>query len=161
MVGVLFAAGVYLLLRRDSIKLLLGLGLLSYAINLLLFGSGKLKRGLPPIIADKAAFDGDISTYVDPLPQALILTAIVISFGVTAFVVVLINRRYALSVQQRRRSQSASAPAVGDPFASSSHYLSGLDSDPDDYEWIEYSPTGELRLHESAPPPHSDTGDPP
>ncbi len=146
MVGVLFATGAYLLLRRDSIKLILGLGLLSYGINLLLFGSGMLKRGQPPIVADKATFSGDISHFVDPLPQALILTAIVISFGVSAFMVVLLNRRNALMAEHEKQATLHPSKIAGDPFSATGHYLGGLDQDPDDYEWLEYSLMAEYRL---------------
>jgi multisubunit Na+/H+ antiporter MnhC subunit len=105
-VGILFGTGTYLLLRRDAIKLVLGLSLLSYGVNFVLFGTGRLGRGLPPIVPDKEAFDGQVAQFVDPLPQALILTAIVIGFGVTAFVVLLLNRRNALVTDHRFRQRS-------------------------------------------------------
>ncbi len=94
-VGMLFATGTFLVLRRRPIKLLLGLGLLTHGVNLLIFSTAAKSIGLPPI-EDKATFSGDIAPYVDPLPQALILTAIVISFGITAFIVMLINRRHTI-----------------------------------------------------------------
>ena len=139
-VGFLFATGTYLLLRRDAIKLVLGLSLLSYGINVMLFGTGRLTRGLPPIVADKEAFAGDISEFVDPLPQALILTAIVIGFGVTAFVVLLLNRRNALVELHDTEGPEPSITQINDPFADDGFYLTGLDSDPDDYEWLETPP---------------------
>ena len=145
MVGVFFATGTYLLLRRDAIKLVLGLSLLSYGINFLLFGAARLQRGLPPIVLDKESFSGEIDAFVDPLPQALILTAIVISFGVTAFMVVLLNRRNALVEEHSQETGDTVSTAVGDPFGGTAHYLSGLDSDPDDYEWLEYSLVDEYR----------------
>jgi multisubunit Na+/H+ antiporter MnhC subunit len=137
LVGMLFATGAYLLLRREPIKLILGLGLLSYGINALLFGGSTMRRGDPPIVEDKAAFAGEISHFVDPLPQALILTAIVISFGVTAFIVVLVNRRNMLLGEHSASGEPTDPALANDPFASAGHYLSGLDSDPDDYEWLE------------------------
>jgi multisubunit Na+/H+ antiporter MnhC subunit len=137
MVGVLLGTGAYLMLRRDPIKLVLGFTLFSFGINLVIFGTGNLYRGAPPIL-DKETFAGDLSNIVDPLPQALILTAIVISFGITAFIVVLINLRNTLIAQRVRQSGTAPDEIVGDPFASAAHYLSGLDQDPDDYEWLEY-----------------------
>lgn len=143
-VGVLFASGTYLLLRRSPIKLVLGLGLLSHGVNLLIFGTGTLKRGLPPIIADKKTFDGAIDAFVDPLPQALILTAIVISFAVTAFTVVLINRRNALAGEEDAVFV-APATTTKDPFSPLDHYESGLDEAPDDYAWLEYSLAAERR----------------
>lgn len=82
-IGALTAVGVYLLLRRRSFPVILGLSLLSYAVNLFLFASGRLAVGQAPII-DKAA-----AGYADPLPQALVLTAIVISFGMTAVILLL------------------------------------------------------------------------
>ena len=82
-VGVMTAAGVYLVLQRRSFSVILGLALLSYAVNLFLFASGRLAIGLPPILTKDAA------GYTDPLTQALVLTAIVISFGMTAVIVVM------------------------------------------------------------------------
>ncbi|MCC5974025.1 MAG: Na+/H+ antiporter subunit C [Rubellimicrobium sp.] len=82
-VGVLTAGGVYLLLRLRSFPVILGLTLLTYAVNLFLFASGRLTLNLPPVL------DSGLSGYADPLPQALVLTAIVISFGMTAVVVMM------------------------------------------------------------------------
>ncbi|TDY02770.1 Na+/H+ antiporter subunit C [Thiohalophilus thiocyanatoxydans] len=82
-IGVLTACGVYLMLRGRSFPVVLGLTLLSYAVNVFLFAMGRLTIGQPPIIRE------GISQYTDPLPQALVLTAIVISFGMTAFAIVL------------------------------------------------------------------------
>ncbi len=87
-IAVLTAAGVYLVLRGRTFPVVLGLAFLSYAINLFLFAMGRLVVDRPPIY-DKAA-----ESYTDPLPQALVLTAIVIAFGMTAFVVVLALRTY-------------------------------------------------------------------
>lgn len=91
-VGSLVAAGLYLILRRSMMKLAIGLSLLSHAANLLIFTSaGLTRRGVPIIAAHAEALD---NTYADPLPQALILTAIVISFGVLAFTITLVYRSY-------------------------------------------------------------------
>lgn len=81
-IGVLTGCGTYLVLRCRTFPVVLGLTLLSYAVNLFLFASGHLSTGQPPII-------GTSDNYADPLPQALVLTAIVISFAMTAFVVML------------------------------------------------------------------------
>ena len=81
-IGVLTACGVFLALRGQTFPIVLGLTFLSYAVNLFLFVMGRLAIGVPPVISGAAA-------YTDPLPQALVLTAIVISFGMTAFVIVL------------------------------------------------------------------------
>ncbi len=89
-VGALYAAGLYMIMRRSIVKLLIGLALLSHAANLLIFTSGGLGRDRPPIIPKGAA--QSVQPIADPLPQALILTAIVISFGVLAFAVVLVHR---------------------------------------------------------------------
>ena len=86
-IGVLFAAGVYLTLRRSIVKLLLGLMLMSHGANLLLFTVGGVRRGAPPLIGA-----AERSQMADPLPQALILTAIVIAFGLNAFTLVLAYR---------------------------------------------------------------------
>lgn len=137
MVGIFFAGGTYLLLQSTPIRLILGLALMSHGVNLLLFSSGAFTRGLPPIIIDKATFTGDISSFVDPLPQALILTAIVISFGVTAFMVVLINRRNAIVEGQEGRATTAN-----DPFATG---VAPTATPEDDYEFLEYSLATEYR----------------
>lgn len=83
LIGILTAGGVYLCLRSHTFPVVLGLTLLSYAINLFLFVMGRLVIGKPPIISTEA------SSYTDPLPQALVLTAIVISFAMTAYIIVL------------------------------------------------------------------------
>ncbi len=91
-IGGLYAAAVYMLLRRSLVKMLIGLALLSHAVNLLIFTVGRLTPGRPPIIGPGAE---DLAwPYADPLPQALILTSIVISFGVTAFALALAYRTY-------------------------------------------------------------------
>lgn len=82
-IGVLTAAGLYLVLRLRTFPVILGVSLLTYAVNVFLFASGRLTIGAPPILRD------GMSTYADPLPQALVLTAIVISFGMTAVVVMI------------------------------------------------------------------------
>lgn len=87
-IAVLTASGIYLCLRGRTFPVVLGLAMLSYAINVFLFAMGRLIIDRPPIY-DKAA-----TGYADPLPQALVLTAIVIAFGTTALVVVLALRTY-------------------------------------------------------------------
>lgn len=87
-VGVLSAAGIYLVLRGRTFPVVLGLAFMSYAINVFLFASGRLVVNQPPI------YGKEVAAYTDPLPQALVLTAIVISFGMTALVVVLSLRTF-------------------------------------------------------------------
>lgn len=82
-IGVLTASGVYLSLRAHTFSVVLGLTMLSYAVNLFLFVMGRVLIGHPAVV------DAAASAYADPLPQALVLTAIVIAFGMTAFVIVL------------------------------------------------------------------------
>ena len=86
-IGVLTASGVWLILRPRTFQVILGLALLSYGVNLFIFTMGRLVTDRPPIIA-RGAFDA--SQYADPVPQALILTAIVISFATTALFLVLL-----------------------------------------------------------------------
>ncbi|MES2432215.1 MAG: Na+/H+ antiporter subunit C [Pseudomonadota bacterium] len=81
-IGTLTACGIYLMLRARTFPVILGLSLLSYAVNLFLFISGRIKLNAAPIITEGAH-------YTDPLPQALVLTAIVISFGMTAVLVIM------------------------------------------------------------------------
>ncbi|PFG09727.1 Na+/H+ antiporter subunit C [Marinobacter sp. LV10MA510-1] len=91
-VGILFAAAIYMMLRRSIVKLVIGLILLSNAANLLIFVVSGMTRGAPPLLPEGA--EVPLGAIADPLPQALILTAIVIAFGVLAFAVVLIRRAY-------------------------------------------------------------------
>ena len=89
-IGILTAAGVYLLLRARSFDLILGLTLLSYATNLLIFAGGGVVVGKPPVLRDGVA--PTLANYTDPLPQALVLTAIVIAFAMTAVSIVIAIR---------------------------------------------------------------------
>jgi multicomponent K+:H+ antiporter subunit C len=82
-VGVMVAAGIYLLLRERTFSVVVGLALVSYAVNLFVFASGRLRQGVPPIVV------GAVGEDADPLAQALVLTAIVIGFAMTAFIVTL------------------------------------------------------------------------
>lgn len=91
-IGLLYAAGIYMMLRRSLVKLIIGLILLGNGANLLIFLLGKIVKGEPPIIGPNEKMLGEI--YADPVPQALILTAIVISFGLQAFAIILIKRAY-------------------------------------------------------------------
>lgn len=91
-IGGLYAAGLYLMVRRSIVKMIFGLALLGNAANLLIFTVGRLTRGRPPYVAVGGI--EPIPPVADPLPQALILTAIVIGFGVQAFALVLIKRVY-------------------------------------------------------------------
>ncbi|MGC1506696.1 MAG: Na+/H+ antiporter subunit C [Sulfitobacter sp.] len=81
-IGILTAAGMYLVLRLRTFPVIMGMSLLTYAVNVFLFASGRLTVGAPPILSEA-------TRYTDPLPQALVLTAIVISFGMTAVVVMI------------------------------------------------------------------------
>lgn len=91
-VGILAGSGVWLVLRPRTFQLIMGLSLLSYAVNLFIFAMGRLTVGAAPII--DPAHASDPASYADPVPQALVLTAIVISFATTAlFLVVLLGAR--------------------------------------------------------------------
>lgn len=87
-IGVLTAGGIYLLLRQRTFPVIVGLSLLSYAVNIFLFATGRLTVGAPPVLRD------GVTIYTDPLPQALVLTAIVISFGMTAVIVMIALSAY-------------------------------------------------------------------
>ncbi|GAB4073368.1 Na(+)/H(+) antiporter subunit C [Barrientosiimonas marina] len=84
--GILFAAAIYNLLQKQLLRLVIGSVLLSHGAHLFILTMGKLKRGSPPILSD------GVENYTDPLPQALILTSIVISFGITSLLLVLAYR---------------------------------------------------------------------
>jgi multicomponent K+:H+ antiporter subunit C len=83
LIGILGGCGVYLMLRARTFPVVLGLTFMSYAVNLFLFAMGRLTIGRPPVIGAGPA------GYTDPVPQALVLTAIVIGFAMTAFVIML------------------------------------------------------------------------
>jgi len=87
-IGVLTGSGVWLLLRPRTFQLIMGLSLLSYAVNLFIFSMGGLAIDKEPILVDGLA--PDLATYADPTPQALVLTAIVINFAMTALLLVLV-----------------------------------------------------------------------
>lgn len=89
-IGILAAAGIWLMLRARTFDVILGLTLLSYATNLLIFAGGRLRPGQPPVLVDGQT--ADLAHYTDPLPQALVLTAIVIAFAMTAVSLVLAMR---------------------------------------------------------------------
>lgn len=92
LVGAFFSAAIYLMLSKHSVRMLLGIAILGNAVNLLLFTGGRLTREVPPIIG--AGMDTLPAGAANPLPQALILTAIVISFSFFAFLLVLTYRAY-------------------------------------------------------------------
>ena len=103
--GLLTTCGVYLLLRPRTFSVVLGLGLLGYAVNGFLFVMGRLTSGAPPLVRETAA------AAADPLPQALVLTAIVISFGMTALIVVIALRAFLETGSDR--ADLGSAPTRG------------------------------------------------
>lgn len=84
--GILIAVAVYNLLQKQLLRIIIGTVLISHGAHLFILTMGKLKRGQPPILEES------ISNYTDPLPQALILTSIVISFGITSLLLVLAYR---------------------------------------------------------------------
>ncbi|QSS98042.1 MULTISPECIES: Na+/H+ antiporter subunit C [Psychroflexus] len=90
--GLLYAAGIYMIMRRSIVKLILGIVLLGNGVNLLIFLLGRITKGEPPIISDSDKILEGI--FADPIPQALILTAIVISFGLQSFAIILVKRAY-------------------------------------------------------------------
>jgi multicomponent Na+:H+ antiporter subunit C len=92
LVGILYTAGIYMILRRSFVKVIIGLAFLGYATNLLIFTIGRLTKGKPAFIPTNT--EKLIEPFADPLPQALILTAIVIGFGVQAFAIILFKRFY-------------------------------------------------------------------
>ena len=108
-IGAMTASGVYLILRLRAFSVILGLSLLSYAVNVFLFASGRLSVDLPPVLSDAA------QGYADPLPQALVLTAIVISFGMTAVVVLLALGAFIEAGDDRIEMTEAAENPASDP----------------------------------------------
>jgi len=92
LIGLLYAIGIYLVLRRSLVKTIIGLALLGNATNLLIFSASGLNDQRTPVIPE--GMDTLSVPYPDPVPQALILTAIVISFGVLMFAIILVKRVY-------------------------------------------------------------------
>ena len=95
LIGLLYASGIYLMFRRSMVKLLLGLLLLGNGANMLIFLMGDLVKGAPPIIEEASSFF--TGAYADPVPQSLILTAIVISFGLQSFAIILLKKVFAIT----------------------------------------------------------------
>ena len=92
LVGILYSAGIFMMLRRSMVKLLLGLLLFGNGANILIFLTGGLTKGKAPLIDESQKTFVD--AYADPVPQALILTAIVISFALTSFAIILLKKVY-------------------------------------------------------------------
>jgi len=92
MVGVLFASGLYLMMQRNLMRFVFGLLVLSGAVNVLIFTAGRLTRGAPPIVPE--GLSTPVGAVANALPQAVVLTAIVIGFGLIAFTLVLLLRVY-------------------------------------------------------------------
>jgi multicomponent Na+:H+ antiporter subunit C len=90
--GGLYAAGLYLMLRRSIVRLVIGLSLISHAANLLIFSAAGLTRARPPIVPEGLTRPDGV--FADPVPQALILTSIVLGFAILAFAMVLVKRAY-------------------------------------------------------------------
>ena len=90
-IGILYASGLYMILRRSFVKVIIGLIFLGHAANLLIFTVGRITKGVPAFISVEGTLAENAA---DPLPQALILTSIVIGFGVQAFAIVLFKRAY-------------------------------------------------------------------
>lgn len=86
-IGILTSSGVWLILRPRTFQVILGLSLISYAVNLFIYAMGRLKVDAPPVVGSAMA---NPSLHDDPLPQALVLTAIVISFALTALLLVVL-----------------------------------------------------------------------
>ncbi|MBP5855436.1 Na+/H+ antiporter subunit C [Marivibrio halodurans] len=120
-VGAMTASGLYLVLRARTFPVIVGLAMLSYAVNVFLFATGRLAIDLPPVISDTA------EAYTDPLPQALVLTAIVISFGMTAVIVVLALRAYLESGTDEIDTAAGECEA-GQPNADTSHAAEGAEA---------------------------------
>jgi multicomponent K+:H+ antiporter subunit C len=110
-VGILAGAGIWLLLRARTFDVTLGLTLLSYAVNVFIFSMGRVRIGAAPIIDKDLA--PTLANYADPLPQALVLTAIVISFAMTALILVIALRARAETGSDHVDGVEPPAPSAG------------------------------------------------
>ncbi|KPP99628.1 MAG: multicomponent Na+:H+ antiporter subunit MnhC [Bacteroidetes bacterium HLUCCA01] len=114
-VGILFSASLYLILKRSLIRVIIGILILSNAVNLVIFTMGRLTRGAPPLIEPDAYTAG--AGIANALPQALILTAIVIGFGLFAFTLAIIYRYYLTTKNLRSDAMNDSETPVPHPFS--------------------------------------------
>jgi multicomponent Na+:H+ antiporter subunit C len=112
LVGLFFAAGIYLMLSRALVRVLLGILLLGNGVNLLIFVAGRLTSAVPPIVPP--GHEQPVGAFANPLPQALILTAIVIGFAMFAFLSVLVFRAYQ-DLDADHTDQMRLAEPDGDP----------------------------------------------
>jgi multicomponent Na+:H+ antiporter subunit C len=113
----LFGCGLYMILSRHVVRVVLGLSLLTTAVNLALFQAGRLRSANPPLIPEGAR---ELGESADPLPQALILTAIVIGFALTVILAALALRAWG-GHRTLRLDEITSAQAVGDPLSPEPH----------------------------------------
>lgn len=109
----LFGFGIYMILSRHVVRMVLGLSLLTTAVNLVIFQAGRIRTAQPPLIREGAERLGESQ---DPVPQALVLTAIVIGFALTVVLATLALRAYD-GHRTLRSDEIGSARALGDPFA--------------------------------------------
>ena len=116
-IAIIAGSGIYMILAQNVVRIMLGVALLAAAANVLIFLSGRLGSVSPPIIPDGAEVLADYAA--NPLPQALVLTAIVIGFALTAFAVALAVKAYR-SLGTLDASQMNDAEALGSPFTASS-----------------------------------------
>lgn len=132
LVMLLLGSGTYLILRQHAMKLILGLGLISHAFNLIIFSATGLTAGtvpilpLPPRRGDELPEAGH---FADPLPHALILTAIVIGFGVTAYLIALIQRLHEV--------RDGADDTAGTAYHEVEHFSPGRTGELDDYMYLE------------------------
>ena len=109
----LFGCGLHMVLSRNIVRMVLGLSLLTTAVNLVLFQAGRIRTSQPPLIPDGSERLGESA---DPLPQALVLTAIVIGFALTVILAALALRTWR-GERTLRSDELQSARALGDPLA--------------------------------------------
>lgn len=112
-VGLFFAAGIFLMLSPRFVRILLGIAIFGNAVNLMIFTAGRLTQAAPPVLGDEPM----IVAPANPLPQALILTAIVISFSIFAFLLVLAFRAYqSLETDSVTEMRLAEPPSIRPPL---------------------------------------------
>lgn len=133
MVFVFLFCGTLLILRQHAIKLVLGLSLLSHAFNLIIFGTTQLTDGAEPFVDVSQAADPTYwieSSFADPLPHALILTAIVIGFGLTAYLIALLQRLHEVDL---RPNQGTAETIDHHPYLGVEHFDPSSQPDPEDF----------------------------
>lgn len=149
LIGVLFSVGIYLLLQRSLTRIVLGIGVLANGVNMLILATGT-RQGTPPIV------EGNDPPFTDPVPQALVLTAIVIGFALTAFLVALAWRLWTIDGHDLAEDDIEDRVIARRMIADHHRDI----RDPEDVEYDGYYDDGDIRNREDVDIDPSGEGSP-